>query len=67
MEERSRLLGKNREYLLKVESASASKVIKIESNILMILRAVESDRAQIERLKSEAEKNECNQCPTNEM
>jgi hypothetical protein len=56
------LLGKNRSYLAGLSPKEASKFIKVESNIMVILVRLEEIRKQITTLRSELEKEGCNKC-----
>jgi len=58
------LLGKNRGYLAVISADQASKILKVESNTFMILKKLDTIKAETKRLEAEYEKEGCLKCPT---
>lgn len=58
----SRLLGKNRSYLSVLSSSQASKFLKVESNIAMILKDLDRIKAEIAQIEKDYLKQNCAQC-----
>lgn len=56
------LLSQNQRYLASVNAESASKYLKVESNVYQILKKVEALRAEHALLEKKFEKQGCETC-----
>ncbi len=63
IEENTEFLGKNRAYLTMLSPTEASKFLKVEGNIMMILQRIDELKKDVVRLESEMEKQGCDACP----
>lgn len=59
------LLGKNREYLTRIDPNQVSKIIKIDSNIKMILMKIDALKKDAGSIQNEMRKEGCESCTAN--
>ena len=57
------LLGGNQEYLTRVDPKQLSKVIKVRSNIMMILVRIAAQKKKVMEMKNQLQKEGCETCP----
>lgn len=56
------LLAENKRYLASLSSEDASKFLKVNSNVTVILKKLDTIRAQTDRVQERIAKNGCSEC-----
>lgn len=62
LQKESELLGKNRAYLLNIDPKAVSKVIKIDSNIMMIMQRADAMKKEMAQLEVSMQNRGCDSC-----